>query len=145
MALLRSRHDRRHHPTYSSWMNLVERFFRDITQDCIREGSFGSIQELVKAIPTISPNETLNPKPTTGKRTESKSWKKSSAPARRWLKIVFSYIANTTLVVAKKPFRFEAFSKAPGLARSERHVKGDTLWSVILCVCRLCACGEAIR
>lgn len=31
-------------------MNLVERFFRDITQDCIREGTFVSIQELVKAI-----------------------------------------------------------------------------------------------
>lgn len=29
---------------------MLERFFRDITQDCIREGSFGSIQELVNAI-----------------------------------------------------------------------------------------------
>src|SRR5438874_8733925 len=27
-------------PTGSSWMNLVERFFADLTQDCVREGSF---------------------------------------------------------------------------------------------------------
>jgi hypothetical protein len=37
---------------------------------------------------------------TSGRGTESKSWKKSSAPARRWLKIMFSYIPNTTLVLA---------------------------------------------
>ena len=33
-------------PTSSSWMNLVERFFLEITRDCIREGSFGSTKEL---------------------------------------------------------------------------------------------------
>jgi transposase len=37
-------------PTGSSWMNLVERFFRDITEDVIREGSFGSVRELSDAI-----------------------------------------------------------------------------------------------
>ena len=37
-------------PTSSSWMNLVERFFADITNDCIREGSFQSVQELIEAI-----------------------------------------------------------------------------------------------
>ena len=31
-------------------MNLVERFFRDITEDVIREGSFASVKELVSAI-----------------------------------------------------------------------------------------------
>ena len=49
-------------PTSSSWMNLVERFFRDITQDCIREGSFGSIQELVKAITDYLAERNLEPK-----------------------------------------------------------------------------------
>ena len=33
-------------PTSSSWMNLVERFFEEITRDCIRDGSFGSTKEL---------------------------------------------------------------------------------------------------
>ncbi len=37
-------------PTSSSWMDLVERFFGEITKDCIREGSFQSVQDLVDAI-----------------------------------------------------------------------------------------------
>jgi transposase len=37
-------------PTGSSWMNLVERFFADLTGDCVREGSFASVRELVEAI-----------------------------------------------------------------------------------------------
>src|SRR5580658_7949230 len=37
-------------PTGSSWMNLVERFFRQLTDDVIREGSFESVAELVTAI-----------------------------------------------------------------------------------------------
>lgn len=37
-------------PTGSSWMNLVERFFADLTEDCIREGSFASVRELIDAI-----------------------------------------------------------------------------------------------
>jgi transposase len=37
-------------PTSSSWMNLIERFFADITNDCIREGSFESVRELIEAI-----------------------------------------------------------------------------------------------
>lgn len=31
-------------------MNLVERFFADITQDCVREGSFRSVKQLIEAI-----------------------------------------------------------------------------------------------
>jgi hypothetical protein len=31
-------------------MNLVERFFRDLTEDVVREGSFGSTEELARAI-----------------------------------------------------------------------------------------------
>lgn len=44
-----ARHSRFHMhftPTSSSWMNLVERFFLEITRDCIRDGSFGSTKEL---------------------------------------------------------------------------------------------------
>ena len=37
-------------PTSSSWQNMVERFFRDLTVDCIRDGSFGSTKELVDSI-----------------------------------------------------------------------------------------------
>ncbi len=50
-----ARHSRFHlhfTPTGSSWLNLVERFFRDLTEDVVREGSFGSVPELVRAMET---------------------------------------------------------------------------------------------
>jgi hypothetical protein len=37
-------------PTSSSWLNLVERFFGEPTFDVVREGSFQSARELVRAI-----------------------------------------------------------------------------------------------
>jgi transposase len=33
-------------PTSSSWLNLVERFFRDLSQDVVLPGSFTSVKEL---------------------------------------------------------------------------------------------------
>lgn len=49
-------------PTSSSWMNLVERFFRDLTEDVIREGSFKSAKELVTAIENYMNGRNLSPK-----------------------------------------------------------------------------------
>jgi hypothetical protein len=37
-------------PTSASWLNMVERFFRDLTQQAIVNGSFQSVKELVEAI-----------------------------------------------------------------------------------------------
>ncbi len=37
-------------PTGSSWLNVVERFFRDLTRDAIRDGSFTSVRELASTI-----------------------------------------------------------------------------------------------
>jgi len=37
-------------PTSASWMNLVERFFRDLTEDVVREGSFRHVKELCDEI-----------------------------------------------------------------------------------------------
>ena len=37
-------------PTSSSWLNLVERFFAQLTEDVVREGSFGSVAQLLSAI-----------------------------------------------------------------------------------------------
>jgi putative transposase len=37
-------------PTYSSWLNQVERWFGLITQRAIRRGSFGSVKELAEKI-----------------------------------------------------------------------------------------------
>lgn len=49
-------------PTSSSWMNLIERFFADLTNECIREGSFQSIRELVDAIEEYLALRNENPK-----------------------------------------------------------------------------------
>ena len=49
-------------PTSSSWMNLVERFFRDLTEDAIRAGSFSDVPELVTAIEDYLAERDLNPK-----------------------------------------------------------------------------------
>ena len=48
-----ARHPRFHlhfTPTSSSWLNLVERWFRDITQKRIRRGTFRSVRDLLRAI-----------------------------------------------------------------------------------------------
>lgn len=50
-------------PTSSSWMNLVERFFRDLTEDVVRDGSFTSVGELVQAMMGYLDDRNLNPKP----------------------------------------------------------------------------------
>ena len=54
-------------PTSSSWMNMVERFFADLTQDCVRAGSFTSVAELVEAITVYLAGRNENPKPYTWK------------------------------------------------------------------------------
>ena len=50
-------------PPSSSWMNLVERFFADLTEDCVRAGSFASVKELTAAITTYIENRNENPGP----------------------------------------------------------------------------------
>jgi transposase len=37
-------------PTSSSWLNMVERFFRDITTQAVRRGAFRSVDALIAAI-----------------------------------------------------------------------------------------------
>jgi transposase len=49
-------------PTGSSWLNLVERFFRDLSQQAILPGSFGSVPELVEAIMKYLTRHNLQPK-----------------------------------------------------------------------------------
>jgi transposase len=49
-------------PTGSSWLNLVERFFRDITTEVVRDGSFTSVGELTGAIMGYIDGRNLAPK-----------------------------------------------------------------------------------
>jgi transposase len=50
-------------PTSSSWMNLVERFFADLTGDLIRAGSFASVKQLAADIKAYLAQRNANPRP----------------------------------------------------------------------------------
>ncbi len=50
-------------PTSSSWLNLVERWFREITDKAIRRGSFGSVNDLIAAIEEFIRVHNDDPKP----------------------------------------------------------------------------------
>jgi transposase len=50
-------------PTSSSWLNLIERWFRDLTTKRLRRGSFAGVDELVAAIEDYIANHNADPKP----------------------------------------------------------------------------------
>ncbi len=50
-------------PTSSSWLNLVERWFREITDKAIRRGVFTSVPDLIAAIEAYLNAHNTNPKP----------------------------------------------------------------------------------
>ena len=50
-------------PTSASWLNMVERFFRDITTERLRRGVFTSVPELESAINEYIAHHNTNPKP----------------------------------------------------------------------------------
>jgi len=50
-------------PTSASWLNMVERFFRDLTVNRLRRGVFRDVLELVDAIDHYVDRHNENPKP----------------------------------------------------------------------------------
>lgn len=50
-------------PTSASWLNMVERFFRDLTQNRLRRGVFRSVEELIAAIEEYLARHNESPKP----------------------------------------------------------------------------------
>jgi transposase len=50
-------------PTSASWLNLVERFFAEITEKRIRRGAFNSVAELETAIMAYLEQRNVKPKP----------------------------------------------------------------------------------
>ena len=50
-------------PTYSSWLNLVERWFKELTDRRLRRGAFTSVDALVEAIETWVEHWNDDPKP----------------------------------------------------------------------------------
>lgn len=61
-----ARHPRFHvyfTPTSSSWLNMVERFFRDLTQHRLRRGVFRDVEELIMTIGAYIDRHNEQPKP----------------------------------------------------------------------------------
>ena len=50
-------------PTASSWLNLVERWFRELTDKAIRRGVFHSVPDLIEAIEAFLTARNHDPKP----------------------------------------------------------------------------------
>src|SRR5256884_3138881 len=50
-------------PTSSSWLNLVERWFRELTQKAVRRGVFFSVPDLIAAIEAFLAGWNENPRP----------------------------------------------------------------------------------
>jgi transposase len=50
-------------PTSASWLNMVERFFRDLTTKRLRRGVFHDVMDLVQAIDDYVDRHNDNPKP----------------------------------------------------------------------------------
>ena len=75
-------------PTYSFWMNLVERFFAELTQDVVRSGSFQSVGQLVNSIETYLAVRNDDPKNPTGGKQKVKKYLPKSKEARDTLTTV---------------------------------------------------------
>ena len=61
-----ARHPRFHMhftPTGCSWLNMIERFFRDLTENRLRRGVFRSVEELIAAIHDYIDQHNESPKP----------------------------------------------------------------------------------
>jgi transposase len=50
-------------PTSASWLNMIERFFRDLTANQIRRGVFQDLEQLITAIGDYIDHHNENPKP----------------------------------------------------------------------------------
>jgi len=50
-------------PTSASWLNMIERFFAEITRKRIRRGVFHSVVDLQRAINDYLEHHNANPKP----------------------------------------------------------------------------------
>jgi transposase len=58
-------------PTSASWLNMVERFFRDLTENRLRRGIFRSVADLIAAIEEYLARHNEDPKPFIWTKTAS--------------------------------------------------------------------------
>ena len=71
-------------PTSSSWLNLVERWFRELSEQAIRRGSFLSVSDLQQAIDEFLQAWNQNPKPFIWTATVGQIIERSAGRGSRW-------------------------------------------------------------
>jgi hypothetical protein len=109
-------------PTSASWLNMVERFFRDITVNRLRRGVFISVPELVAAIDEYIAHHNTKPKPFI--------WTKSAADILQKVIRANSRLSskqNATLHYAsprQSRSRLPAAMAAAGLDYAQSHQRG---------------------
>ena len=84
-------------PTYGSWINLVERWFAELTNKRIRRGVFRSVQELETAIRNYIDIHNEAPKPFTWTRTADQILDSIARYARRAIAIPSSRLISRTI------------------------------------------------
>ena len=82
-------------PTYGSWLNLVERWFAELTTKQVRRGVHRSVAELERAIRTFIDAHNTDPKPFVWTKTATRSSRVSPAsPSEPPMIIPLIYGAN---------------------------------------------------
>ena len=71
-------------PTSCSWLNLIERWFAELTNKRIRRDSFLSIEDLIAAIQEFLAASNEAPKPFIWTATVDSIWASSAAVAKPW-------------------------------------------------------------
>ena len=100
-------------PTYSSWLNQVERWFGFITQKAIRRGSFHSVKDLCNKIDTFVENYNQNPKPFAWTATADSILEKITRLCKR-ISGTQHYVAKIIYEVAERyDFSLEALAVMP--------------------------------
>ncbi len=69
-------------PTYSSWLNLVERWFAELTTKWIKRSAHRSVRDLVSSIRTWIANWNDDPKPFVWHKTQSQKPSRAELPCR---------------------------------------------------------------
>ena len=86
-------------PIRSSWLNLVERWFGEITRKRIRRGTFRSVPELTQAIYAYLRETNKAPRPFIWTATAAKIMPRSSIVMKRWINHTRGRISKRRLSV----------------------------------------------
>ena len=96
-------------PTYSSWMNLVERWFAELTNKWLRRGTHRSTKELESSIAHWIDNGTTSPSRSSGTRVPTRS-------STRWLHTAresLTRVTSTQYSIAPRRIWVISFSALP--------------------------------